>query len=217
MKNIFRNHSKELEGEIDAYLKAISRGILLFKEGIQEYLSGKEESFEIRAQEMANAEKEADEKLKNIKYKLYAYNLIPDASGDILELTDALDELVDRAKAVHLNISIEKPQIPGFTVESFEALTQASCQAADELMQGVRSFFHNTGMVEDYVNKVYYYEGEADKLEVKIARMVFESQSIERLSHKMHLRYFVERIASISDIAEDVALKLSVFQLKRNI
>ncbi len=217
MKSLFRNHSKELEDEIDAYLKAISRGGLIFKEGVLEYLKGKEEAFEIRVKEMTAAEKEADEKLKNIKYKLYAYNLIPDASGDILELTDALDELVDRAKAVHLNLSIEKPQIPDFAVESFKDLTEASCQAADELMKGVRSFFQNTGMVEEHVNKVYFYEGEADKLEVAIARQVFGSESIERLSHKMHLRYFVGRIASISDIAEDVALKLSVFQLKRNI
>ncbi|SFI08329.1 hypothetical protein SAMN05192551_10673 [Tindallia magadiensis] len=217
MKAFFRNHSRELEDEIDAYLKAITRGSLVFKEGINEYVEGKEEAFEKRVKEMTVAEKEADDKLKRIKYKLYAYNLIPEASGDILELTDALDEIVDRAKAVHLSLSIEKPIIPDFARESFISLNKASCEAADELMKGVRSFFQNTGMVEDHVAKVYFYEGEADKLEEEIARQVFSSQEINRLSHKMHLRYFVERIASISDIAEDVALKLSVFQLKRNI
>ncbi|RQD69386.1 MAG: DUF47 family protein [Tindallia sp. MSAO_Bac2] len=217
MKNLFKNHSKELEDEIDAYLKAITRGILVFQAGVEEYLKGKNEAFEERVKEMTAAEKEADEKLKNIKYKLYAYNLIPDASGDILELTDALDELVDRAKAVHLNLSIENPQIPDFATESFVELSRASCKAADELMKGVRSFFQNTGMVEEHVNKVYFFEGEADKMEESIARQVFGNKSIERLSHKIHLRYFVERIASISDISEDVALKLSVFQLKRNI
>jgi predicted phosphate transport protein (TIGR00153 family) len=217
MRKLFRNRSQELEDEIDAYLKAVTRAGLIYKEGMRDYLKGKEEAFEKRVQEMVQVEQEADDLLKNIKHKLYAYNLMPDASGDILELTDSLDDLVDTANHTLQHLSIEKPQFPDFVINDFEELMVLSCQAADELLKGVRSFFQNTGMVEDQVTKVYFYESETDKKEDAITRMVFQAETITRLSHKMHLRYFIQQTAAISDIAEGIGLKLSVYQLKRRL
>lgn len=217
MRKLFPNRSQELDDAIRAYLKAITKAGLIYQEGIREYIKGKEEEFEIRVKEMTQVEQEADDRLKEIKYKLYAYNLIPDASGDILELSDSLDDLVDSANHTLQHLSIEKPQFPGFMQESFLELMSLSCQSADELIKGVRSFFDNTGMVEEYVTKVYFYESETDKKEDAIARLVFQAESITRLSHKMHLRHFIQQVASISDIAEGIALKLSVFQLKRKL
>lgn len=217
MKKIFSNRNQELENEITAYLNAVTTGGLIYKEGVRDYLHGREAAFELRRSEMIEVEQAADDHLREIKRKLYAYNLIPDASGDILELTDSLDELVDTANHTLQHLSIERPMIPSEIKSAFEELMVVSCQAADELIKGVWSFFQNTGVVEDFVTKASFYESETDKKEDAIARMVFQSTSIEKLSHKMHLRYFIQQVAMISDIAEGIGLKLSVFQLKRQL
>ncbi|SMP44838.1 DUF47 domain-containing protein [Anoxynatronum buryatiense] len=217
MKKMFPNRNRELEDEMNAYLTAVVKSGLVYRQGVREYLDGNEKAFEERLRELNALEQEADDRLRQVKYKLYAYNLIPDASGDILELADSLDNLVDTAKHTLEHLSIERPVFPDFAIRPFLELTELSSQAADELLMGVRNFFGNTGTVEDFVTKVNFYENEADKREEAIARMVFQSEEIVRLSHKMHLRYFIQQVAAISDIAEDVALKLSVFQLKRKL
>ncbi len=217
MRKLFPNRSRELEDAIDAYIESITQAGLIYQEGIRDYVTGRETAFENRVAEMSEVEQVADDCLKEIKFKLYAYNLIPDASGDILELSDSLDDLVDSANHTLQHLSIEQPQFPPFAKEAFLELSKVSCQAVEELLKGVRSFLENTGMVEEYVTKVYFYESEADKQEDALARLVFQSQEISRLSHKMHLRYFIQQVASLSDIAEGVALRLSVYQLKRKL
>lgn len=217
MKKLFSDKSQELDNEIAAYLKAVTRGGLIYKEGIKDYLHGREKDFELRRAAMFEVEQLADNHLREIKRKLYAYNLIPDASGDILELTDSLDELVDIANHTLQQLSIERPFIPEEIRDPFQELMLVSCEAAEELIKGVWSFFQNTGMVEDYVARASFYESETDKKEDAIARLVFQSTSLEKLSQKMHLRFFIQQVTLISDVAEGIGLKLSVFQLKRQL
>ena len=120
MKKLFSNRNKELENEITAYLNAVTTGGLIYKEGIRDYLRGREDAFELRKKEMAEVEQAADDHLREIKRKLYAYNLIPDSSGDILELTDSLDELVDTANHTLQHLSIERPIFPNEINSHFE-------------------------------------------------------------------------------------------------
>jgi len=72
-------------------------------------------------------------------------------------------------------------------------------------------------MVSDYVNKVHFYEHEADDVEEHLKRRAFNSDEIKRFSHKVHMRYFAEKIAAVSDVAESVAERLSVYAIKRRI
>jgi uncharacterized protein Yka (UPF0111/DUF47 family) len=70
-------------------------------------------------------------------------------------------------------------------------------------------------MVNDYINKVYYFEHEADKLEEDIKRKAFSTKTISDLSNKVQIRYFAEQVARISDEAENVCDRLSIYAIKR--
>lgn len=97
MKDIIQTKSKDLQNEIDSYLKCITRSSLLFFEGAKEAYRGEYEDAEIRYRDIAEIERSADEHLKAIQYKLYAYNITLDSRADIFELLDGLDDIVDRA------------------------------------------------------------------------------------------------------------------------
>ena len=71
-------------------------------------------------------------------------------------------------------------------------------------------------MVSDYVNKVHFYEHLADDVEEQLKRKAFNSD-IKEFSKKVHMRYFAEKIAEVSDIAEHVAERLSIYTIKRRI
>ena len=217
MRRIFPDRSKELEEQIDLYLDYVSKSALLFNEGVKDFFRAAPDEFDSRRLIVAGIEREADECLKKVKYNLYAFMLLPDSRGDVYKLLDTMDDLVDTAKQILLQLSIEKPDIPVFLRESFIMLGENSSEAVDALVGGVRAFFRNTKSVEDYVSKVYFYEKEADKLEESIKRTAFSCKEISELSHKVQIRYFVEKIALLSDKAEDVAKNLLIYNVKRKI
>jgi uncharacterized protein len=217
MRRFFQSRGREIEDQIEAYLCCVSRACLIFSEGVRDYFRDNRGRLEERRQEISQVEREADDLLKKIKHVLCAYMLIPESRGDVLELLDDLDDIVDTTKQVLLQLSIETPAIPGLLKDDFLDMTQASLHSVDELVRGVRAFFLETRMVPDYVNKVYFYEKEADRLEELMKRKVFSSDEITRLSCKMHIRHFIEKIALLSDKSEEIAKNLLIYAAKRTI
>jgi len=217
MRKLFPDRSRELEEHIDFYLDCTVKSALLFNEGVSDFFNNNLDRFESRCLEVGKIEREADTSLKEVKYKLYAFMLLPDSRSDVFKLLDTMDDLVDAAKQILLQLSIEKPEMPEFLKDSFIELGEASCQAVVELVTSVRAFFKNSKSIEEHVLRVYFYEKEADKLEESIKRKIFSSNEIPRLCHKVQIRYFVEKISLLSDKAEDVAKNLLIYSVKRRI
>lgn len=216
MKKIFLDKSRDIQEIINSYFGCIIKSALVFNEGVGDYFKGRREDLESRLSEITAIERDADEQLGKARYGIYAYMLIPDSRGDVLKLLDGMDDLVDAAKQVLLQISIEKPNVDECVKDDFIGLGEASCKAVEALVAGARAFFENDKNIDDYVNKVYFFEKEADKLEEKIKKKIFDSREVG-LSNKMHIRDFAEKLALLSDKSEEVVKNLLIFSLKRRI
>jgi len=211
------NRSRELIAGIDSFWDAIGKSALVFNAGVKDFLNAKRERLTERLHEIEILENEADALRRKIKHELYAQMLIPEARGDVLGLLETSDNVIDRAKKILNSLDIEQPGIPDFLVDDFLELTDISTTAMDEMVKGCRAFFSDIKIVNDFINKVYFYEHEADKLEDAIKRKVFESDEIKHLSRKVQIRYFTEKIAQLSDDAEAVCERLSIYAIKRSI
>ena len=217
MKKFVFNKSKELEKDIDEYLDTVEEALLIFKRDINRYYEGHFDLFEENLEDILKIENKADSLLKDIKYKLYTYMLIPEARGDVLTLLENMDNEVDLCKKVLMQFSIEKPEIKDFVLAEFKDLSKQSLNAAEEVVKGLRTYFEEISMVNDYVNKVHFYEHEADKIEERIKRKAFDTDEIDDFCKRVHLRHFSERIAYFSDLAEEISEKLSVAAIKRSL
>ncbi|MDF1618837.1 DUF47 family protein [Petrocella sp. FN5] len=215
--NIFQDRNRELELEIDLYLNCLQKGAMTFYEGIKDYMTNNCQQFEERVKVVVEQESEADEHLKNLKFILYRYNLVPDLSADILELMDSMDDIGDISKQMLLDLQVEQPKIEEDFKEDFILIAKTSRKAVETLIRGVRVYFTEYKTIEDYISKVYFYESEVDKLEHKLKIKIFADKDHLKLSEKMHQRYFAQKTARLSDIAEEMAIKLSVFRFKRGI
>jgi uncharacterized protein len=215
LKHKLIGKSKDLENEIDLYLKCISKASLVFFEGTKEAFRGDFEDVEVRRQEISVIEKDADTHLKNIVYRLYSYNIVPDSRADVFELLDKLDDIVDNAKKILFHICVEKPNIPASLLEDFILLSKASVDAIDALLQGIRAFFEDINIIEQFVANVYSYEKKADRLEEALKRAIFQSGEVKKLSLKVQLRFFVEQMALLSDLSEEIAKNLLTYKIKR--
>lgn len=215
--NIIKDRNKELEIEIEQYLNCLQKGVLTFYLGVKDYMANNTEQFESRIIEVSEHENDADDHLKNLKFILFRYNLVPDISADIMELMDAMDDLSDISKEVLLGLQVEKPVIDNELKEDFIMIAKNSKKAAETLIKAVRIYFTHFNSIEDYISKVYYYESEVDKLFHKLRVKLF-ANDIDRSTYDLfHQRYFAQEMALLSDIAEEMASKLSVFRFKRGI
>ncbi|MCD4820180.1 MAG: DUF47 family protein [Candidatus Cloacimonetes bacterium] len=217
MKKILVNRSKDLQTDIDSYLDRVEEGSLIFFEGVKCYLRNKMERFDRLYSDISLLETDADHLRRDIKRKLYTFMLIPEARGDVLGLLENLDNVIDIAEKVLEQFSIETPEIPDFLLDDFEELADLSSKAVNELVKASRAFFKENKIVSNYINKIHFYEHQADGVEESIKRKTFSSDKITRFSNRVHLRYFTEKIASVSDEAESVGERLSVYAIKRGL
>ncbi len=214
---LFGSSAKALELNIDRYLTLVEQSALLLEDAIKKYLDGKFELFEHQRSEIDNTEREADNLRRDIKHRLYAEMLIPDSRGDVLALLETLDNVTDKAKDVSSHFSIERPEVYPFLSDDFRELMETCVKTVGEVTLAVRAFFRELYRVTEHVEKVHYWEHQADEIEERIKRKVFRAEGIPEFSKRVHMRYFAERISQIADEAEAVADRLSVYAIKRSI
>ncbi len=209
--------SKALIAKIENYLRVIQKAGLIFSEAIKDYMNGEMELFEDRVSESKKVELDADQLRRDIKHKLYAYLLIPESRGDVLALLETLDDVPDIAHKVLKNFSIESPIVPESLHKEFISMGEYTEKGIDSLVHACSAYFSNISAVNDHINKVFFYEYEVDKVEERIKRAAFQIEEIELFSRRVHVRYFAEKIALLSDATEQICERLSVFVIKREI
>ncbi len=212
---IFRR-SRALESEIHEFLDKISESSLMFKIAIRMYLSdGYTLNFEQKLQDVNKMESDADNLRRTIGTKLYSQMLMSGSRGDVLNLIENLDPLLNRFEDSLWAFSIEKPDIPDEFKADFDCLTDMVVQAVEALVLASHAFFSNVQEVNDHKHKVMFFEKEADKVSTKLKKAIFGSNL--DLSQKKQLRNFVEYIDNVADWAEDVADRLAIYYIKRTV
>ncbi len=213
MKSFFR--SRALERKIEDFLSSITKGLTVFVEGVRSYFNENKTDFEHYLQEVSKFEAEADKLRRDIENELYTYSLIPENRGDVLALLEHLDNVIDSCKETLQQFEVEVPDIPLEFADRYIELASKSCIAGESVVQATRAFFVDLKSVRPYLDKVYLYEKETDRLGEQLKRNIFRSEM--KLSRKIHLRYFATHVEKISDDAEDVADRLSIYTIKRMI
>ena len=202
---------------INKFLDSIDQGVLVFKEGVNNYLNKEDLKFAENIELILKLESEADEIRKQIENDLYIHSLLPQFRGDVMVLLEKLDDIIDTAKEDLLQFDVEGPQIPTELNLDFSKLTDAAVLAVESLIPATRAYFNDVHEVKDKLHRVYFYEKEADKLADNIKRRLFKELGNLKLSEKIHLRYFALHIENISDAAEIVADLISIMAIKRSL
>lgn len=207
--------TKALENQTDEFLDAVIKGTLALRQALVAYLDGDNEEFASRIKKVSEFERRADDLRKDTETALYQHSLIPESRGDVLGLLETMDNLIDRAKEVLQSIDVQRPQIPEEYRKPFLELMENSILAVESVVAAARCYFREVHEVRDHINKVDFYEREADRSGLKLMKQIFSSDL--ELACKLHLRYFADQIESISDIAEHVGERIAIATIKRSI
>lgn len=215
MAILFRS-SKALQATVDEYLDSVNQGVMVFTNGMKNYLDKDVAKFEESLVAIDKLEAKADSLRHNIESDLYANSLIPEHRGDVLGLLETIDNIADTAKETLYQFSVETPYIPDELLNDFMELANISLSAAEAAIKASRAFFSDVRNVKDHLHKVFFHEKEADKVADKLKRKIFKNEKL-KLSEKTHLRYFALHTDRIADEAEDVAERLTIYVIKRGI
>ncbi|MEJ2634823.1 MAG: DUF47 family protein [Calditrichia bacterium] len=206
--------TRELEAQIDEYLDLVDRGAMLFMEGIRFYFENRKDEFEQRMEDLRRTESKGDALRRLIENRVYSHTLIPESRGDVLGILESTDKVLNMTSDTLLEFSVEHP---GFLTELnalYLDLARATTSATESMIKAIRQYFRDLGAVRDYINKVYFFEKESDKIAEKIKRIIFQKEI--DLSHQVQMRYFAYHIERIADEAEDVCDRLTIATIKRH-
>ena len=95
---------------------------------------------------------------RDIESRLYGQNLIPDFRGDVLELVENLDKVINEFDEVAHQFYLEQPDVPDVYHDDLKELVNQVCECAENLAFASRAFFRDFSSVRNYSKKVYFLE-----------------------------------------------------------
>jgi predicted phosphate transport protein (TIGR00153 family) len=205
-----------IEKQIDDFLDKVSESGLLFKDGAEAYLKGNMEIFSKRLKQISDTEHMGDSLRRGLEERLYRQTLIPESRGDVLELLESMDTLLDQFKGALWRFDIEYPEICSEFIDDFMELAAKVVESVESMVLSSRAFFKDIDTVADHMHKVSFWEKQSDIISTRLQRAIFKRADL-RLSHRMQLRDFVRQVDEIADCAEDVADRLSIYVIKRSL
>ena len=167
------NRSVGIEKKVDHFLDLVSESGLVFKTGFDYYLKGDMESFQQTMDTISEIEHKGDVSRRSIEEELYIRTLIPESRGDVLDLLENMDSLLDRVKGAVWRFEIERMEINPQFHEDFRVLIHNVLESVEAIVRSVRAFFKDISSVRDHIHKVSYWETEADKVSTRLQRHIF--------------------------------------------
>ena len=215
---MFKSRKKARAFEsIDRFFDTIDKSLLVFNEGVKNYLYHDTAAFSENLKTIAQLENEAETLRRSIESNLYRSPSMSKVRGDIMRLLEVMDHIIDTINNNLFQFEIEMPYIPVEFNADFLRLTSLSIQAVETTIPAAKAYFKNSQAIAEKIHRVYFYEKEADIQAKALKRKVFHDNDSLKLSQKFHLRYFALHIEEISLAAEKVADQLSVMSIKRGV
>ena len=214
---LFRNRKADVLIEnIDKYFNTIDSALLVFKDGVRNYLYSNTEAFNANLQAMSHLDTEAAMLRRTIENDLYAHTALVRSRGDIMRLLEKLGHIATTLNDSLLQFEIESPFVPSELNNDFIKLTEFSTLAVETAIPAAKAYFRAPEDLAEKIQRVYFYEKETNKCAQGLKRKVFHEMMTLKLSEKFHLRYFALHIENLSDAAVGMADQLSVMAIKRS-
>lgn len=212
-----RKKTNKLIEDIDRYFDLIDQAVLVFKEGVRNYLYSKDNDFTDNLKKISALESETDVLRREIENALYTQTALVRSRGDIMRLLEKTRNITDILNDSLFQFEIETPFIPSELNAEFMKLSEFSALAVETVVPAAKSYFRAPETIPDKISRTYFYEKEAVKYSQTIKRRVFHNMTNLKLSEKFHLRYFALHIENLSKAAENVADQLAVMAIRRTI
>ena len=211
--SFYKNDQKELINSINLFLDNILKVNSLFENLIKEFFLKNYKEVEDLTAKISDLESACEKLRRTTERKIYQETLIPEQRGDVLGMLENLDKIPGQLQGNAHRINTEKPDIHEELHDDFNNLVQNNSTCVKLLISGSKQFFIDPKKTIEDCLLVSKHESTGDKISTKLKNAIFDNNNLD-LSQKMHLRYFVEIVDEVANLAEDVADRLIISSVK---
>ena len=209
--------TNKLIDDIDRYFDLMDQAVLVFKDGVRNYLYSNANEFNENLMKMSAVDSEASVLRKEIENALYTQTALVRSRADIMRLFEKTRNITSILNDSLFQFEIETPFIPKELNPEFMKLTEFSTLAVEAVVPAAKAYFKAPDTVPDKISRAYFYKKEAVRYSQSIKRTVFHNMASLKLSEKFHLRYFALHIENLAKAAENVADQLAVMAIRRTL
>lgn len=160
-------------------------------------------------------EHQGDNIRRNIETNIEKGAFIPLYREDYITLSEMIDSILNRVQSTFLQIILTRLEFPSTIHKDLLALTKVSVEASNPISEIFQFLGEPIEKSKQMFDDIEQKEHDADMIERNLIREIF-TLDIE-YAHKLHLKELIERIASLSDLAEDVGDRMQIMVVKRTI
>ena len=153
---LYQKRINKIIGDIDKFFDTIDQALLIFGEGVKNYLYTNVEAFKGNLQTMTRLENEAELLRREIEAGLYRQSSLVRLRGDIMRLLEALDHIIDTLNDNLFQFEIERPFIPVELNADFLKLTELSTLAVGTAIPAAKAYFRTSESDTGKVHSVYF-------------------------------------------------------------
>ncbi|MBR3100292.1 MAG: DUF47 family protein [Muribaculaceae bacterium] len=202
--------------DLDGFLDCLDESILIYKDGIKNYLEGNSNDFNDNLKSITRLRDNSIEMRRTIENDLFTYALITDQRVEIMQLLEGLDNISNLLYKNLCQYEIEIPFFPADMNVDFLKLVEIAALSLECTIQATRDYFKTPRFVTERLHRIYFFEKEVSKLAQGMKRRVFHDMDNFKLSQKFHLRYFTLHVEELAEEAVKVADHLAIMVIKQN-
>ena len=158
-----KKKSNKLIEDIDRYFDLMDQAVLVFKEGVRNYLYSNKSDFNENLKKMSAIESESEVLRREIENALYTQTVLVRSRGDIMRLFEKARNITDILNDSLFQFEIETPFIPSDLNTEFMKLTEFSTLAVEAVVPAGKAYFKAPETIPDKISRAYFYEKEAIK------------------------------------------------------
>lgn len=206
--------------DIDRYFDLIDQSLLVFKDGVRNYLYSNNNDFNGNLEKMSALESEIDVLRREIENALYTQTALVRSRGDIMRLFEKTRNITDLLNDSLMQFEIETPYIPAELNSEFMKLTEFSTLAVEAVIPAAKSYFKAPETVPDKISRAYFYaqaESLHEYFNAKLAENFPElTQQERRLATLLRLGFSSKYIATLMNITPE-SVEISRYRLRQKL
>ena len=195
------------------YLETAIQAANCFRDGMGHCRAGRQEALAEAAALIHRHESQCDRIRRLIERELFEKSLLPEFREDILLLLEELDLVVNQLEDVLRQMVLQRLILPAEYRDAYQELAMLSHDACRVLFEQAVTAMENDAHVQELEDRVKMLEGSVDRCEQALVERLFASDL--GLAEKLWYRELVSMTAAVSDLAEDVANRITIFRVKR--
>lgn len=214
---IFYKGKKVLE-MVDSHYEAVLNSFRYFAEFMAEYLENGAGNADGLCAKIDGEEKRADSIRRSIVTEFLSGGMLAQTRAELLRIVELADGVANKCQDLSRQILYEDVEFPGDLKGDIGEMVRLTQGQLDALSTAIEALFSNDEkLLKDsaLLEEVKHYEELVDDKELCLIKAIFHRDI--PLAEKSHYKYFVSKIADISDLIEDIADAVQIMVVFRKI